>query len=357
MNSLDNKTKKKHLTQLAHYHKYLYKHPELRNLFIEMTVLCNERCRHCGSHCGEIVPKDMLTKDEICSFIDYINQNFPKKPMLCITGGEPLLRPDLFEIMTYATELGFRWGMTSNGTLIDDDVAEKLRLAGMRTISISIDGLPETNDWFRCTENGYNDAMRGVRALVNNGAFSHVQVTTVVHKKNIDELPELYKILSKENLRSWRVINIEPIGRAKTQPELLLDKDDYIKMFDFIKKYRHANNMEVMYGCSHYLGIELEREVRPWYFLCNAGTYTASVMFNGDIGACLDIERRPELIQGNIRTDDFKTVWEKKFRPFRNRSHRCKGCKHEKYCDGDSFHTWDFENNKPELCFKGILFD
>lgn len=356
MNSLDDRTKIKQLSQLSRYHKYLYKHPELRQLFIEMTILCNEHCRHCGSHCGEITSQNALTKDEICSFLEYITDNFPKKPMLCITGGEPLLRKDLFEIMTYAKMLGFSWGMTSNGILIDDAVAEKLFTSGMKTISISLDGLQATHDWLRQTENAYEKALNGVRALIRHGGFSHVQVTTVVHKKNIDELPKLYEILSKEGIRSWRVINIEPIGRAKEQPDILLDKADYIRLFDFIKEYRFKGKMEVVYGCSHFLGLEYEREVRPWYFLCNAGVYTASIMYNGDIGACLDIERRPELIQGNIRNDDFKSVWENKFIPFRDKSHRCKGCKYDKFCAGGSFHTWDFDNNRQSLCFKDILF-
>lgn len=354
---MDNKKKISDMKKLSRYRRhYLSMYPQLRHLFIEMTCLCNERCLHCGSRCGEIAPDNMLSGDEICRFLDYVKTNFDiSKMMLNITGGEPLLRPDFFEIMQYANRLGFHWGMTTNATLIDDEVAEKLQKAGMKTVSVSIDGLPETHDWFRQTKNAYEKAMNGVRALVKNGGFNHVQVTTVVHKKNINELDALYEILTNENIRSWRVINLEPIGRAKELEPL--DKDDYIRMFNFIKEKRFAGKMEVVYGCSHYLGVDLERELRPWYFICNAGIYTASVMFNGDIGACLDIERRPELIQGNIRTDDFKSVWENKFKIFRDNSHACKGCKHAKYCGGDSFHTWNFDENRPNLCFKGILFE
>lgn len=349
--------KKRHMTQLAAYRTELWKKPRLKFLFIEMTQLCNEHCRHCGSRCGDSMPKDTLTKEEICDFLKKTSEQFDlNEVQLCITGGEPLLREDFFEIMNYAHGLGYHWGMTSNGTLIDDDMAKKLETAGMGTVSISLDGLKETNDWFRQKQGGYDAALRGVRALVKNNGFRHIQVTTVVTKKNIDELEELYEILLKENIKSWRVINIEPIGRAKEQPELLLDKEDYIRLFDFIKQKRFAECMTVTYGCSHYLGEELEREVRDWYFLCNAGIYTASIMYNGDIGACLDIERRPELIQGNIRKDDFYDVWMNRFNVYRKNSRKCKGCKEYKFCGGDSFHSWNYDENKPDICFKGILF-
>ena len=356
-----NAQKNDHMNQLADFRDdVLRKEPRLKFLFLELTTHCNERCRHCGSSCGDVSDANTLTDDEIKVFLKKTASQFDiSKVQLCITGGEPLLRKNFFEIMTYAHDLGYRWGMTSNGTLIDDGVAEKLRQAGMSTIAISIDGLPETNDWFRRKENGYELAMRGVRALVKNGGFNHVQVTTVVHKKNLGELPRLYKILSKEGLRSWRVINMEPIGRANECKDLLLDDAELKYMFDFIRKNRFKKPMEVVYGCAHYLGTDYEREVRPWYFLCNAGIYTASVMFNGDIGACLDIERRPETIMGNIRTDDFAEVWKNRFEIFRTdfkKQGKCAGCEHYRFCAGGASHSWDYDAGQPLECMKGVLF-
>ena len=152
---------------------------------------------------------------------------------------------------------------------------------------------------------------------------------------------------------------MEPIGRAKLYPDLLLTPDDYKTMFAFIKKHYNDLTLPVTYGCSHFLGAALEREVRKWYFLCNAGVYTASIMWNGDIAACLDIERRPELIQGNIRTDDFRQVWKDKFTQYRSDSRKCgecSDCKEYEFCAGGAFHTWNFDENKQNVCFKGILF-
>lgn len=351
--------KNEHMKQLAEYRETLKKEPILKNLFLELTTRCNERCLHCGSYCGE-VQNNELTLDQYKTFLDQIKEDFgTEDKMLCITGGEPLLRQDFFDIMGYAHQLGFRWGMTSNGTLITPEVAQKLADVGMGTISISIDGLEETHDAFRQTPNGYKKAMQGIQNLIDIGKFKHIQVTTVVTHKNITELDDLFDIFDKMDIDSWRVINIEPMGRANRHSDLLLTVSDYKYLMNFIRNKR-INGEPVEYGCSHYLGGEYEHEIRDWYFLCAAGLYVASITTNGDIIACLDIERRPELIQGNILKDRFKDVWFNKFKEFRvdlsDRCDTCKNCSEKDRCHGDSFHSWNFKENKPNLCFKDILF-
>ena len=358
---LDLNTKVRHLEQLADYREnVLRKSPELRSLFIELTGKCNEHCRHCGSNCGDFEEENPLSCEEIKAFLDEVKNDFDISHLrLCITGGEPLLRKDFFKIMSYANKLGYSWGMTSNGTLINDEIAGRLAKCGMKTVSISLDGLKEYHEWFRRSPGSYERTVRGIRALVENGSFSHVQITTVVTHKNIGDLPAMYKEFSKLGVRSWRVINIEPIGRAKSQKDLILSPEEYRTLFDFINQYRFKGEMEVVYGCSHFLGEDYEREVRKWYFLCNAGVYVASVMFNGDITACLDIERRPELVQGNIRKDHFKEIWENKFDIYRTdyrKTGKCADCVYYRYCAGDSYHSWNFDKMEPNLCLKGILF-
>lgn len=374
--------KKHHMEQLAEYReKTLRPNPELRTLFIEMTCRCNEHCRHCGSSCGDYKEENPLTTEELKRFLEQIQADFPLKGMrLCVTGGEPLLREDFFEVMAYAKKLGFGWGMTSNGTLITKEVAKKLHECGMKTISISLDGLKDEHEWFRQSPGSYEKTIAGIRNLIEENGFHHVQITTVVTHRNIGQLEEMYREFSKIGVRSWRVINIEPIGRAKEQPGLLLTPDEYKQLFSFIAKYRFGDEkvrirrktgngalagwmpgdpMEVTYGCSHYLGPDVEREVRKWYFLCNAGVYTASVMYNGDITACLDIERRPELVQGNIRKDRFADVWNDGFKIYRTdyrKTGPCADCPDYSFCAGDAFHTWNFDEMRPNLCLKGILW-
>ena len=231
--------KNEHMKQLAEYRETLKKEPILKNLFLELTTRCNERCLHCGSYCGEIQNNE-LTLDQYKTFLDQIKEDFgTEDKMLCITGGEPLLRQDFFDIMGYAHQLGFHWGMTSNGTLITPEVAQKLADVGMGTISISIDGLEETHDAFRQTPNGYKKAMQGIQNLIDVGKFKHIQVTTVVTHKNITELDDLFDIFDKMDIDSWRVINIEPMGRANRHSDLLLTVSDYKYLMNFIRNKKN----------------------------------------------------------------------------------------------------------------------
>ena len=142
---------------------------------------------------------------------------------------------------------------------------------------------------------------------------------------------------------------------------MFLDAHEYKMLLDFVKRTRfHPNNkMEINLGCSHYLGMQYEYMVRDFYFQCGAGTKIASVMANGDIGACLDIERREELSQGNVYTDDFVYVWENKFKGFRRdrtvNSSVCGKCKDRKICMGDSAHTWDYDLDEPRYCVANMI--
>ena len=356
---LDIEIKNRNLQTLAEYRRGLLKKPQLRNLFLELTLRCNERCLHCGSSCGD-VPSEELEVADYDKLLNEVREDMgTARKMLCITGGEPLLRREFFGITEIAHRLGFSWGMTSNGTLITKDVARDLKRVGMRTISVSIDGLEQTHDKFRRTPGGYVKAMQGIENLLEVGGWTAVQATTVVTHENISELDELFKIFDKMDIDSWRVMSIEPIGRARSHPELLLTPEDYRYMFEFIRNKRIAGE-PVCYTCSHYLGTEYEGELRDWYFLCTAGIYTASITCSGDITACLDIERRPEFIQGNIRRDRFSKVWNERFEVFRRDLSEdcavCRSCPDEKFCHGGAFHSYNFDEHRPNVCFKNILF-
>lgn len=117
--------------------------------------------------------------------------------------------------------------------------------------------------------------------------------------------------------------------------------------------------MDVSFGCSHFAGLEHERMIRDQYFFCGAGITIASIRANGGICACLDIENRPELVQGNIYSDCFIDVWRNDFSSFRTDrtalSSKCLSCPDRIICGGDSTHTWDFDANEPMLCYRDYL--
>jgi radical SAM protein with 4Fe4S-binding SPASM domain len=285
-----------------------------------------------------------------------------KNIMICLTGGEPLLHPDFFKIASRATELGFMCGITTNATLIDKDTAEKIYESGIRAVSVSLDGIREMHDWFRCQKGAFDKTVEGMKNLVaaSRGKIT-TQFTTVVHKKNMADLDKIFEVVLETKVDSWRMVNLDPIGRALSHNDLLLDKDDYRYIFRYIKEKRFSKDVsiDITYGCAHYLGEDLEKETRDNYFICGSGIFVGSVLCNGDIYSCLDIERRQELVQGNIENDDFVWVWENKFSEFRrDKSELCKDCREccdREFCGGDADHTWDYDHNKPLLCIKKMI--
>jgi radical SAM protein with 4Fe4S-binding SPASM domain len=278
-----------------------------------------------------------------------------ERPMICLTGGEPLMHPDFFAIAELIHSFGLRWGMTTNATLIDKEAAERLKACGMSTVSVSLDGLEESHDALRQRKGAFRLAVRGIEALTEAGFMP--QVTTVFHSDNFGELEALYAYLNELGITDWRPINVEPIGRACESGGLMLSHENFADLIAFIKEKRFdpTCKMKVSFGCSHYLGTDEERMVRDHYFLCGAGTLIASIRSNGDICACLDVENRPELTSGNIRRDDFLEVWQTGFGAFRrDRTADCKkciNCKDRYLCGADSAHTWDYGKNEPKLCY------
>ena len=103
--------------------------PALYNLFWETTLRCNAKCKHCGSRAGENINiEDELTTDEIKGALRSIATKYDaQKIFIDVTGGEPLVRQDLFEVMKFAKDLGYNWGMTTNGILINDEVINKMK--------------------------------------------------------------------------------------------------------------------------------------------------------------------------------------------------------------------------------------
>lgn len=336
------------------------KRHRLIDLFWECTLTCNANCKHCGSSAEKKCYEGELTTQEIKeAFKQIANDMDATKILINVTGGEPLVRKDLCEVMKYATkELGFHWGMTTNGILLNEKNIEKLKEANMETISISIDGLEKTHDEFRGVEGSYQIILKNIQNLIKANFVKHIQVTTVFHKKNIHELEELYQIMKNLKLDSWRLISMDPIGRAKENDDLSLNGEEIKKILDFIQKHR-KEKMKLYYGCPSFLGLEYEKDVRGHYFNCLTGINVASILYNGDLFVCPNVPRISSLIQGNIRKDNFKEVWDNKYTEFRTKDRTkcdtCEKCEYWEYCLGGAFHTWNFEEHRQNKCVYQML--
>lgn len=325
---------------------------DLRCLLFEITSRCNAGCKQCGSRC-DTTGEDILTKDDILNTLKDIKKNIGTDVMVNISGGEPLMRKDLFDIMTEVTKLGFDWGMVTNGSLITDDVIKKMKRSGMKTITVSLDGVKDTHDELRLIPNGYEKVIEALKKLKKADFLDELQITFTANHKNVYELPQIYDIMSLIGIDSIRVGFMDPIGRAMDYPELMLTKEEMEFLFWFINKKNKEGKLPIQWGCPHFFSNRADRHV----FYCFAGIWAASVLSNGDIFVCPNVERRADLIQGNIKRDSFSKVWDEGFEYFRNRPlpDECKGCAYEKDCAGDSLHTFDFDTQSPRFCYKRIF--
>ena len=351
------------LTLMKKYKEQERKKHTLVDLFWECTLTCNAKCKHCGSSAENKKYDGELTTEEIKeAFKQIANDMDASKILINVTGGEPLVRKDLHEVMEYATkDLGFHWGMTTNGILLNDTNIEKLKKANMETISISIDGLQKTHDEFRGVPGSYDIIINNIKKIKEANFLKHIQVTTVFHKENINQLNELYEIMTGLGINSWRLISMDPIGRANENDNFLLDGKEIKRLLDFIKSKKNNRKIEVIYGCPGFLGLDYEKEVRKYYFYCKTGINVASILYNGDLFVCPNVPRIKELIQGNIRNDNFKEVWDNKYKEFRNKNrtkcNTCEKCENWEYCLGGSFHTWNFTDNIQNKCTYNMIYN
>jgi radical SAM protein with 4Fe4S-binding SPASM domain len=335
--------------------------PSLRYLFWEATLGCNLACRHCGSDChrSRDTSRELTTAEAVGMFRQVKRDFGSQNVFVAVTGGEPLIRPDLFEVMAETRRLGFHWGMVTNGWHVDAAAVENCCRTGMGTIVISLDGAsPASHDWLR-GPGSFERAVEAIDRFQRAGFLSTLQVTTTIHRLNVGELDAMFTWMQAHSVRDWRVVSVFPNGRARQQEDLLLEPRDLRRLLDFVRAKRsRLESPRVSYGDEGYLGPELERRVRDFHYACLAGICIASVLADGGIGGCPNVPR--SLVQGNIRTDCLMDVWEHRFQVFRDRSWmrhaaRCEQCLEFPVCQGNSLHLWDTDLGGPKMCHYQML--
>ncbi len=282
--------------------------------------------------------------------LDRVKEQYdPSKVMVVLTGGEPTLRKDLEIAGREFIKRGFPWGMVSNGYALSEDKFRKLRKAGMGSLTISLDGLKESHDWFRGHEGSFERAITAIRlATLENMTFD---VVTCVHQRNIGELQQICDKLIGLGVKKWRIFIIFPKGRAKDNPELKLSDEQFKYVYDFIVRTKKDGHIQASAGCEGFLG-NYELEARNYPFFCRAGIQIGSVLADGSISACPSL--RADYIQGNIYKDDFLDVWDTRFQIMRNRkwtkTGKCKNCNVYKWCEGNGLHLRDEKSGELLLC-------
>lgn len=314
-------------------------HP-LQQLFWESTLRCNVHCLHCGSDCVASVTTPDMPAEDFLHVIDtevtpHVN---PHKVMVIISGGEPLMRKDLPQIGSALYDRGYPWGMVTNGLALTEARFRELRKAGLRSITVSLDGLEEDHVWLRQHPLAFEGACRAIKLCAAEKRLTW-DVVTCANQRTIGHLPAIRDLLWSLGVRDWRVFGIDPMGRAAENPELILTNEQFRQLMDLIAAERAAGR-HVSYSCEGYLG-SYEGKVRDHLYQCAAGLSVASILIDGSISACTSI--RGKYYQGNIYKDSFWNVWEHGFKPYRDRSwmrklEPCKDCKAFDYCEGNGMH-------------------
>ena len=327
---------------------------ELSYLFWECTQRCNLNCLHCGSDCiSDSRFKDMPFEDFLNAILPLKEKYKPGSIMVVITGGEPLLRNDLIHCGRTLKEHGFRWGIVTNGYAYNAEIHARLLAAGMGAITVSLDGFEDSHNWLRCNNKSYNKAIQALD-LISSSDRLFYDVVTCVNSINFQELSQFKDFLISKKIKTWRLFTIAPIGRAANNNELQLSNHQLKELMEFIASSRKEKEIDIKFSCESFVG-KYEKKVRDSYFFCRAGINIASVLIDGSISACPNIDRH--FIQGNIYDDDFMDIWENRFDVMRKREWTktgiCLDCKEYNNCNGGAMHLWDENQN----CIMNCVYD
>jgi len=322
---------------------------ELNYLFWECTIRCNLNCLHCGSDCKkESSIKDMPLEDFL-SALDTVKVT-PKNLIVVMTGGEPLLRNDIERCGKEIRKRGIKWGIVSNGYLYDKEKHISLLNSGLGALTISLDGLEQSHNWLRNNNKSFSKVDEAIGLAVSSSRLNF-DVVTCVNQRNFPELTHIYDYLVKKGVKSWRLFTIVPIGRAKDHSELFLSNTQFIGLMNFICYLRKKKKIDVKFSCEGYVG-KYETKVRDSFFFCRAGINIGSVLIDGSISACPNIDRT--FAQGNIYSDNFYEIWQTKYKQFRDREWTKKGecadCNNYKNCLGNGLHYWHGDKKNVLVC-------
>lgn len=232
--------------------------PPLRLVFWETTKACNLSCRHCRAVPQRSLGPRELTARQAFDLIDAIAA--VAKPVLVMSGGEPLFRPDLFDLAEYGVESGFRMALATNGTLVDRRVAAKIADAGFSRVAISLDGAnPDTHDRFRGQPGAHARAVTGIRALREEGVS--VQINSTIAKHNVAELPALLDFALSLDADALHLFMLVPVGCGlEIAPAEMLPPDEYERVLHWFDEQAKTCPIDLKATCApHYYRIRAQR--------------------------------------------------------------------------------------------------
>ncbi|SBW09532.1 Radical SAM domain protein [uncultured delta proteobacterium] len=320
--------------------------PSMRLMAWEVTRSCNLACRHCRAEAhSEPYPGECDTK-AAKAFIDTLPD--VGSPIIIFTGGEPLLRGDIFELASYARDKGLRSVMAPNGTLITPANAKLMKEAGIQRCSISIDGADAAHhDLFRGVPGAFDGAMQGIAYLREAGI--PFQINTTVTKGNLSHFKEIFSLADRLGAAAWHIFLLVPMGRASDLHDQVITAGEYEETLNWLYDFRKTTSMHLKATCApHYYRIMRQR-ARAEGVAVTPDTFGMDAMTRGclgGIGFCFVShvgQVQPcgylELDCGNVFTTPLPEIWRtaEPFLRFRDKNAyggKCGPCEYHRVCGG-----------------------
>ena len=321
---------------------------QLRLIFWETTAGCNLECVHCRRlDVSKELADDDMTTEESLKFIDELSANM--NPILILSGGEPLYRPDIFVIAEYAVKKGLKVALATNGTLVDDAKAEEIKKAGIERVSISIDGVDaETHDNFRKLKGSFDSAIRGFKNLRKVGMS--VQINCTIAKHNADQFEGIYDLAVNLGADALHVFMLVPVGcGVQIAEDQMLEPKRYEEVLNKVYDKAQESKLHIKATCApHYFRIMRERAREEGITIspkthgmaamtkgCLAGTAVCFVSHKGEVFPCGYLP----VNSGNVKTSSIEDIWNDSaiFSNLRDDSlleGKCGRCEYKKVCEG-----------------------
>lgn len=328
----------------------------------EVTTRCNLDCTHCYASSVDSA-KEELTTAEGKKLLDQIAENGEIR-MIVVTGGEPLLRKDIFELMEYAGKLGFSIIFSTNGTLLTPDTAKDLVKLGVTNFSISLDGCTaECHESIRRKPGCFQKAVDGLKAAAQTKAC--VQVNFTAQQQNLAELPGIIDF--SETLNADIVMVFQSIPPRQERGAAELTPEQQMGLIQTIAEKQKTTRALIMpVCCPEYWPWLIERKQSKSRLLqkiafsgCGAGEGFSYIRFDGDVWPCNFIP----IAAGNVRNTSFTEIWKNSLllQQFHGKSRVLKGicgeCRHKEICGGcrgRAFaHTADYRQADPNCLLIG----
>lgn len=295
----------------------------------DVTSRCNLKCRHCYVEADAQRTEEPST-EKAKAIIDQLRK--AKVFRLSFSGGEPLLRNDVYELLQYASRF-FPIEVATNGLLLTKEVAQKLKAARVSVVQMSMDGLEEAHDYLRGRKGAFKKLLEA--AAILREVKIPFGVTTVIYRKNasqIKELIELAESLGAFTIRFYRLVHT---GRGEDLSPLDLTPSEYKKALEQV--YAHKGRIHAV--ADEAFGFLLHGQENPHQWVgCQAGRTVAGIKANGQVVPCPMFED-PVFYCGKVPDEDFADIWENspvltQFRSLENIYGKCHSCQYLYQCGG-----------------------